>query len=73
MLNRPDKRNAFHAELVLATGAALRAAADDPVVRCVVLRGAGPLFSSGMDLGALAGLAEAPERLRAFRRTCVEA
>jgi enoyl-CoA hydratase/carnithine racemase len=26
-----------------------------------------------MDLGALAGLAEAPERLRAFRRTCVEA
>ena len=73
MLNRPDKRNAFHAELVLATGAALRAAADDPAVRCVVLRGAGPLFSSGMDLGALAGLAEAPERLRAFRRTCVEA
>jgi len=70
---RPDKRNAFHAELVLATGAALRAAADDPAVRCVVLRGAGPLFSSGMDLGALAGLAEAPERLRAFRRTCVEA
>ena len=73
MLNRPDKRNAFHAELVLATGAALRAAADDPAVRCVVLRGAGPLFSSGMDLGVLAGLAEAPERLRAFRRTCVEA
>jgi enoyl-CoA hydratase/carnithine racemase len=73
VLNRPDKRNAFHAELVLATGAALRAAADDPAVRCVVLRGAGPLFSSGMDLGALAGLAEAPERLRAFRRTCVEA
>ena len=73
MLNRPDKRNAFHAELVLATGAALRAAADDLAVRCVVLRGAGRLFSSGMDLGALAGLAEAPERLRAFRRTCVEA
>src|SRR5215216_2284274 len=73
VLNRPEKRNAFHGELVLATGAALRAAADDAAVRCVVLRGAGPMFSSGMDLGALAGLAEAPERLRAFRRTCVEA
>ena len=51
VLNRPEKRNAFHGELVLAIGAALRAAADDPDVRCVVLRGAGPLFSSGMDLG----------------------
>ena len=33
VLNRPEKRNAFHGELVLATGAALRAAADDPAVR----------------------------------------
>ena len=73
VLNRPEKRNAFHGELVLATGAALRAAADDPAVRCVVLRGAGPMFSSGMDLGALGALAEAPEHLRAFRRHCIEA
>jgi len=73
VLNRPDKRNAFHAELVLATGAALAAAADDPAVRCVVLRGAGPMFSSGMDLAALSALAHAPDRLRAFRRHCIEA
>jgi enoyl-CoA hydratase/carnithine racemase len=73
ILNRPEKRNAFHGELVLATGAALRAAADDPAVRCVVLRGAGPMFSSGMDLGALGALAAAPEHLRAFRRQCLEA
>src|SRR5687767_4923253 len=73
VLNRPDKRNAFDAELVEATGVALRAAADDPDARVVVLRGAGPLFSSGMDFAALAGLAEAPERLRAFRRDCLEA
>jgi enoyl-CoA hydratase/carnithine racemase len=73
VLNRPEKRNAFHDELVLATGAALRAAADDPDVRCVVVRGSGPMFSSGMDLGALAALAEAPERLRTFRRACLEA
>jgi enoyl-CoA hydratase/carnithine racemase len=73
VLNRPEKRNAFHGELVLATGAALRAAADDPAVRCVVLRGAGPLFSSGMDLATLGELADAPERLRTFRRHCIEA
>ena len=73
ILNRPEKRNAFNGELVVATGEALRAAADDPDVRCVVLRGAGPMFSSGMDLGALAALAEAPEHLRAFRRECLNA
>ena len=73
VLNRPEKRNAFNGELVLATGAALRAAADDPDVRCVVVRGAGPMFSSGMDLGSLADVAAAPERLRAFRRACLDA
>jgi enoyl-CoA hydratase/carnithine racemase len=73
VLNRPEKRNAFHDELVLATGAALRAAAGDPDVRCVVVRGNGPMFSSGMDLGSLAAVAERPERLRTFRRACLEA
>src|SRR5215216_3060288 len=73
ILNRPEKRNAFHGELVEATGEALRVAAADPAVRCVVVRGAGPMFSSGMDLAALAALAEAPENLRAFRRGCLEA
>jgi enoyl-CoA hydratase/carnithine racemase len=73
ILNRPEKRNAFDGALVEATGAALRAAADDPAVRCVVVRGAGPMFSSGMDLGSLAALAGAPEHLRAFRSRCLEA
>jgi enoyl-CoA hydratase/carnithine racemase len=73
VLNRPEKRNAFDAGLVRATGEALRAAADDAGVRCVVLRGAGPMFSSGMDLGALAAVAERPDELRAFRRACIEA
>ena len=73
VLNRPEKRNAFDAELVFATRAALGAAADDPAVHCVVLRGNGPMFSAGMDLGELAALAEAPDRLRPFRRACLEA
>ncbi len=64
ILNRPEKRNAFNEDLVLAIGAALRAAADDPAVRCVVLRGNGPVFSAGMDVAALAGAAGAPEKLR---------
>jgi enoyl-CoA hydratase/carnithine racemase len=31
------------------------------------------MFSSGMDLGSLAALSEAPEDLRAFRRACLDA
>ena len=73
ILNRPEKRNAFNEDLVLATGAALRAAADDPSVRCVVLRGNGPVFSAGMDVAALANVGAQPERLRSFRRTILEA
>lgn len=73
VLNRPEKRNAFHAPLVLAVGDALRAAADDGDVRCVVLRGEGPVFSAGMDVAALADLGAAPEHLRAFRRECLAA
>jgi enoyl-CoA hydratase/carnithine racemase len=73
VLNRPEKRNAFDADLVLEVGRALRAAADDPAVRCVVLRGEGPMFSSGMDLAALNDLAADAEHLRPFRRACIEA
>ena len=73
ILNRPEKRNAFNGDLVRATGEALRAAAADSTVHCVVLRGAGPMFSSGMDLASLNALAEAPEHLRAFRRECIDA
>jgi enoyl-CoA hydratase/carnithine racemase len=74
VLDRPEKRNAFNADLVLATGEALHEAADDPGTHVVVLRGNGPMFSSGMDLGALADVAgEHPDRLRAFRRGCIEA
>jgi enoyl-CoA hydratase/carnithine racemase len=73
ILNRPEKRNAFNQELVLAVGGALRAAADDPDVHCVVVRGEGAMFSSGMDLGSLAGLAAEPDSLRPFRRAILEA
>jgi enoyl-CoA hydratase/carnithine racemase len=72
VLNRPEKRNAFNDELVLGLRAALLAAADDGGVHCVVVRGAGPMFSSGMDVGFLGALADEPERLRASRRPIIE-
>jgi len=68
LLQRPAKRNAMNGELVLALGSALEAAAADESVRCVVVRGVGPVFSSGMDLGDLEALSEKPGDLRHFRR-----
>jgi enoyl-CoA hydratase/carnithine racemase len=72
VLNRPEKRNAFNADLVLAVGRALREASADDGVRVVVLRGEGPMFSSGMDLAALAGLSEQPDSLRPFRQEILD-
>ena len=67
VLGRPEKRNAMNEELVRALGEALEETAADESVRVVVIRGEGPMFSSGMDLGALQGLSEHPEMLRPFR------
>jgi enoyl-CoA hydratase/carnithine racemase len=72
VLNRPEKRNAFNDELVLGLRDALLAAAEDDAVHCVVLRGEGPLFSSGMDVNFLAALAGEPGRLRVSRRPIIE-
>jgi len=51
-LNRPRQRNAQHRGLLVELDHAfLRAEADD-AVKVVILRGAGPAFSSGHDLGS---------------------
>jgi enoyl-CoA hydratase/carnithine racemase len=68
VLQRAEKRNAFNGELIQALGHALEAAAAEESVRVVVVRGDGPMFSSGMDLGDLRTLAENPGGLRTFRR-----
>ena len=73
VLNRPETRNAFNGELVAEVRLALKAAANDPDVHCVVVRGAGPMFSSGMDFNTLAELPGQMEMLRAFRRECIDA
>jgi enoyl-CoA hydratase/carnithine racemase len=72
VLNRPDKRNAINADVVLGLREALTAAAADDGVRCVVLRGAGAMFSSGMDFADLGALSADPARLRDFRRPILD-
>ncbi len=72
VLNRPEKRNAMNQELLLALGAALRQAAADAAVHCVVLRGEGPVFSAGVDLGELADSAGKLGMLRPFRKVFLD-
>ena len=67
VLARTEKRNAMNDELVGELGEAFEAAAQDESVRVVIVRGDGPMFSAGMDLGSLNDLAEHPETLRPFR------
>jgi enoyl-CoA hydratase/carnithine racemase len=67
VLNRPQKRNALNTAMIGELGEALRAAAADVDVRCVVLRGAGTMFSSGMDAADLTSIARDPESLRDWR------
>jgi enoyl-CoA hydratase/carnithine racemase len=67
VLNRPQKRNALAATLIQELGEALHGAAADPSVRIVVLRGAGPMFSSGMDTADLGALAADPTKGREYR------
>jgi enoyl-CoA hydratase/carnithine racemase len=72
VLNRPEKRNAMNDELIAGVREALSAAAADDAVRVVVVRGAGAMFSSGMDHGSLGGLAADPGSLRVMRRAILD-
>jgi enoyl-CoA hydratase/carnithine racemase len=72
VLNRPEKRNALNEEAIRALGEGIEGAAADSSVRVVVVRGEGPLFSSGMDLNDLRSLSESPDGLRAYRRPLLQ-
>jgi methylglutaconyl-CoA hydratase len=58
-LNRPDKRNALNVDLLEQLCVAIAETEQDPAQRILILRGAGPVFCSGLDL------AEAAEPQRA--------
>jgi len=70
-LNRPEKRNAFNRDLVLAMREAARATADDRDTFCVVVKGEGPTFSAGIDLFQMGALGDT-NALTQFRRECIE-
>src|ERR1700742_3625510 len=52
-LNRPDKSNSLHPDLVGQLGGALATAAGEDSVNVVVITGAGRSFCAGLDLGLL--------------------
>jgi enoyl-CoA hydratase/carnithine racemase len=58
---------------VSALAEALEEAAGEREVRCVVVKGDGPMFSAGMDLASLQGLSERPEDLHPFREAVLRA
>jgi enoyl-CoA hydratase/carnithine racemase len=53
ILNRPERRNSIIAPLSIALKEGLLELEQDAAVNCVVLRGAGGFFCSGIDLKAL--------------------
>ncbi len=70
-IDRPKKRNALTPEMIDALAAAVRTADDHPEVRAVVVHAEGPVFSAGIDIGALAeslGASLAKNPARALRR-----
>jgi enoyl-CoA hydratase/carnithine racemase len=72
VMERSEKRNALNRELVEGLGEAFEETAADESVRVVVLRGAGPMFSAGMDLGDLSELAGNADNLEAYREPLLE-
>src|ERR1700728_249298 len=59
-LNRPDVRNALSQQMVREILATFAAIEHDPIVRVVVLRGAGGTFCAGSDIKNLSTVGETP-------------
>jgi enoyl-CoA hydratase/carnithine racemase len=71
-LNRPEKHNALSLDLLGRLQAVVRDLGEDAAVRVLVLRGNERCFSTGMDLGDLAGVtavADTQRVLGVFRDT----
>lgn len=66
-LNRVDKRNALTIEMMEAIADGVREADAHPEVRAVIVHANGPVFSSGIDLMALASLRAGAGTLNAAR------
>jgi enoyl-CoA hydratase/carnithine racemase len=62
VLNRPDKRNCLNAPLVTAFFEALELIRPDRALKVVITKGAGGVYSSGLDLNFLRSLSSGPAR-----------
>jgi enoyl-CoA hydratase/carnithine racemase len=85
VLNRPDKRNCWNRALCVAFIEALEIVHADRELKVVITKGAGPVYSSGLDLTFLREISNAPltdwdrpsltiriaEALRAFPRIVI--
>lgn len=58
-LARPDKKNAFNGEMLVAIQEAIQQFGDDPACRAIVLCSQGDTFSAGADLAWMASQADA--------------
>ncbi len=61
-LNRPEKRNSLHPDLIARLSDALAGASNDESLNAVIITGAGPSFCAGLDLNHLLSL-ETPDRV----------
>lgn len=69
-LNRPEKRNALSLDLMVEVSKKLDKIAGDPETRVLVIRGNGPIFSSGHDIKEMASHSEDLHYLRNIFDTC---
>lgn len=67
--NRPERANAFNAELIAALQKALREAEKNPEVRVVVLTGTGQVFGAGQDIEEMRNGGEKLSYLEHLRKT----
>jgi enoyl-CoA hydratase/carnithine racemase len=69
-MNRPEKRNALSVEHMAELKCAFETIGQDREIAVVILRGSGPVFSSGHDLREMVG--GSPESLRREFELCTE-
>jgi methylglutaconyl-CoA hydratase len=59
-LNRPERGNAYNADMLGALISGLQQLATEPLVRCLLIRGAGRHFQAGADINWLRDMADYP-------------